>query len=392
MGILRVLLAVMVIIHHTDIPMHGIAVDGVTAVEAFFIISGFYMALILRGKYNFPGGTRLFYEQRYLRLAPIYWVTIIATLGIGAAYSVIGHTPRGKWVSLVQLVPHLSPSSLVFFCFSNLSMLGLDYHCFAALSGHPLAFHFVREGYNAPVPASRLLLILPAWTLSIELLFYLVAPFLVWRSIKFQAGCIIADLLLRSLAMTYLKLPFEPWGQHFFPFELWAFLLGSVGYQLLPHYERLVRHPGFLRGIITTGLTALLFFYGRIPLPEAGRRWVFLSIIALLVPLLFAVSRRDKIDRAIGEISYPLYLLHMTVIYAFVPVLEKLKGFSNVGVVLFPLGAAALAYWAIERPIERWRAARYQRVASRHLKPKLEAEVGATTELGPDSQPVPVRE
>ena len=32
--------------------------DGVVAVEAFYIIPGFYMALVLNEKYNFPGAIK----------------------------------------------------------------------------------------------------------------------------------------------------------------------------------------------------------------------------------------------------------------------------------------------------------------------------------------------
>jgi len=44
--------------------------DG-DAVEAFFIVSGFYMSLILTQKYG-DKGLWLFYSNRLLRLYPLY--------------------------------------------------------------------------------------------------------------------------------------------------------------------------------------------------------------------------------------------------------------------------------------------------------------------------------
>jgi len=55
------------------------------------MISGFYMALVLDRKYNFTGATRLFYQQRYLRLAPIYWVAVLITLAAAGVHTIMLH-------------------------------------------------------------------------------------------------------------------------------------------------------------------------------------------------------------------------------------------------------------------------------------------------------------
>jgi peptidoglycan/LPS O-acetylase OafA/YrhL len=59
------------------------------AVQGFYVISGFYMALVLNEKYP-PGraGYGEFISQRLLRLLPAYWFCLIAAIvleGIGAA-------------------------------------------------------------------------------------------------------------------------------------------------------------------------------------------------------------------------------------------------------------------------------------------------------------------
>src|SRR5687767_13772537 len=105
MGIIRLLLALAVVVAHspTAVTLHNWVLPGGIAVQAFYIISGFYMALVLNEKYTFPGSTKLFYQQRYLRLAPMYWVTIFITVGACAFYSLVGNRPAGKFEIWDQL-------------------------------------------------------------------------------------------------------------------------------------------------------------------------------------------------------------------------------------------------------------------------------------------------
>jgi len=76
MGIIRVALALAVVLSHLP-PATFHFVSGGVAVQAFFIISGFYMALVLSSKYS---STSLFYSNRLLRLMPSYFVM----MGVGA--------------------------------------------------------------------------------------------------------------------------------------------------------------------------------------------------------------------------------------------------------------------------------------------------------------------
>jgi hypothetical protein len=73
MGLIRVLLALAVVDFHAvrfassphflNLPW----INGGVAVQSFFVISGFYMALILSGKYA-GRGVFVFYRARFLRL------------------------------------------------------------------------------------------------------------------------------------------------------------------------------------------------------------------------------------------------------------------------------------------------------------------------------------
>ena len=75
MGLLRLLLAVSIILTHS-FPLFGYKeLDGIRAVEGFFVISGFYMALILNEKYTGKNRSYFLYlSNRLVRIYPVYWL------------------------------------------------------------------------------------------------------------------------------------------------------------------------------------------------------------------------------------------------------------------------------------------------------------------------------
>jgi len=73
-GSIRLLLALAVVFSHAT--ACGISmVPGHVAVQAFFIVSGFYMSLILNEKYK-NCSVLVFYSNRFLRLFPTYVVVM----------------------------------------------------------------------------------------------------------------------------------------------------------------------------------------------------------------------------------------------------------------------------------------------------------------------------
>src|SRR3954447_5357614 len=86
MGIIRLLLAIAVlIIMHSDPPPGFHMIGGAGAVQGFYVISGFYMALVLNEKYpRGAKGYREFIVQRFLRLMPAYWCCLLLAMLLGA--------------------------------------------------------------------------------------------------------------------------------------------------------------------------------------------------------------------------------------------------------------------------------------------------------------------
>src|SRR5258708_39536128 len=77
MGSLRLCIALSVAFGHFGMPL-GFPTSDI-AVKSFFVISGFYMALVLNEKYG-PGSYWLFISNRLLRLWPAFFVVLILSL------------------------------------------------------------------------------------------------------------------------------------------------------------------------------------------------------------------------------------------------------------------------------------------------------------------------
>ena len=77
MGLLRLILALNVVIAHAGGNIFKVtSVGGLISVETFFMISGFYMSLILTSKYKGLDKYGLFMSNRLLRLFPIYFTVL----------------------------------------------------------------------------------------------------------------------------------------------------------------------------------------------------------------------------------------------------------------------------------------------------------------------------
>jgi peptidoglycan/LPS O-acetylase OafA/YrhL len=153
MGLIRFLLAMAVVAAHSA-PILGLTlVGGKIAVQSFFVISGFYISLILNEKY--PAGTRgtlLFYGNRFLRIYPIYWAVLLLTAGAGTAVLLLF-----GWHSFVSNVSSLTKDfaadKLLFLIASNVGILGIDLSSFMRrIAGAPLACA-ARKWRNAPISA-----------------------------------------------------------------------------------------------------------------------------------------------------------------------------------------------------------------------------------------------
>jgi peptidoglycan/LPS O-acetylase OafA/YrhL len=365
MGLLRLFLAISVLATHLN---HGRGIFGLgflnggLAVQCFFIISGFYMALVLNEKYNYRGSYWTFIQQRFLRLYPLYFVVGILILVVEGAITYATSRPCGVYDVWGTGPRHVTPLSVGYYVLVNLTIFGQD--SLAFLSQDNVTGRLYLTPYTVPHATYCLWYIVnvPTWTLAIELTFYLVAPFLVRGPAPVQAAFLLASFALRSVCyFTLGPQSSVPWIYYFWPSTLFFFMAGSLGYHF---YKR--NRAGFEQFAATHAwifwiFGAFILAEGRMPFRDY-LPYLFVPAAIVVVPLLFAHTHRNKKDRLIGELSYPYYLIHYQVIVVAEYFLQR-----SHDAVFGPLcaaltfGLAALLYWLIEIKTERYREQLFQK-------------------------------
>ena len=140
------------------------------------------MSLILNEKYGAElFSYLLFISNRFLRLFPAYAIVLLLTLWLALMCRAFLH--RQSCVSPshgIRSRQSIGPSAALLIG-SQIFMWGQDIYLFFTLKHGALAFW--PRFYMAPQPLHPLLVIPQAWTLGLEFSFYLIAPFLVRRSI-----------------------------------------------------------------------------------------------------------------------------------------------------------------------------------------------------------------
>lgn len=354
MGLVRFLLAAAVVINHTG-PLYGLVMtDAYMAIKVFFIISGFYMALILTEKYSGPGQTRLFYSNRFLRLFPLYWVVLFLSLCVSLVFKFGLHTALllGPWQTWLG---KLSPATAAVLATANLTIFGQDILFFSHVT-EAGGLTLSADALYRATPAWFFLLIPQAWTVSLELVFYAVAPWLVRQKTGLLAALAGASFALRALVY-WADLPFDPWKQRFFPVECGFFLLGILAYRLYAALRPVAIPRATLWQVAGLYLAAILGYQF---LPGfMGKELYLYAATVLSIPFLFRLTRKMAFDRAIGELSYPIYITHWTVIM----VVEYACGRTRLPVIA--LVATVAVSWLLNRfvadPIEGYRQRRVLR-------------------------------
>lgn len=364
MGILRLFLALAVVLEHVAAPVGLRPLRGVEAVETFFMISGFYMAMILTEKYRGPGSHKLFWENRALRIYPVYWTVALLTALLWAASN-----RRFDDGSPLSVFKQLDGIGAWLVTLANFLIFGQDAIMFTG--GNPTGqLFFTPDFRTAPKQVWTFLLVPPAWSLSLELLFYVLAPFLVRRRLSVLAVIVGLSFALRAYLFFTVGYRNDPWTYRFFPTEIGFFLVGALAYRFYLRLQTWSFPRGFLTG---WALAFYLFLCLHQFLPEAAikgvaaKPWIFFVFAWLSIPLLFLRSKHSSLDRYIGELSYPLYIVHWTVITCVAILLSKLGlTHGRVGAtVAVSLLASVVLVHGVSNPIESVRRALAMRLQAR---------------------------
>lgn len=340
MGILRFLLALSVIASHASgigipmpksnaFPLWGMyLIDGRQSVALFFIISGFYMALVLNTKYK--NETLKFYLNRFLRLWPTYIVVFVLAFLF---------TPTGT--NILNLLKDCSFTTKAYVWICNIFILGTDSFWLLSLDNCHLIYHpaFINPDSNG----ATLLMNQPAFSISIEIIFYLMAPFILkslkktWLFFLVGIAYFIFIELTNNVNMVY--------QYHLIPSSFLYFALGALAW----HYTK-------MHTIELTNKKIILVFFACLGLMFIYTLFSMILILAFtfVVPKLFELTKHSKADRFIGELSYPLYVVHFPVLIC---LWNKGVATNIIGITCFSitLVISIIIHLALEKPIDKWR-------------------------------------
>lgn len=312
MGLIRYLLAVSIIFGHIPIS-NRLFLGAPMALESFFIISGYFIALVLDKKYRYSHRQiKNYLFNRFLRIFPVYWFILFLTILI-------------IWVSHILNISLFSSLILAFEQYKNSLMIGFMALLNLVIFGqdsvwyiwYDISNHIIRFTANFTTIHPRLdsLFLVPqSWALALELTFYCIAPFIISKGMKYIAIGFIGSLLIRIILYSY-GLNFDPWTYRFFPTELVFFLSGSLIY-LLNRKGKMVLPSGY-SGFVYLVFIGILIFYRSVPQFEFRNiyitQWIFYCVFAVLLPTFSTMFQRNWADSILGAISYPVFLSHVLV-------------------------------------------------------------------------------
>ncbi|MBT9329822.1 acyltransferase family protein [Paracidobacterium acidisoli] len=317
-GLFRLFLALLVFVHHTT----RFAI-GICAVYIFFCLSGYWIYKMYRGRYAATRRPYLTYlVSRAWRLLPVFALISLLTL----LFLYINGTLGAAWNATSPF--HFIVSNLFIFGYGTLPVKPID----------------------------------AAWSLDVEMQFYLVAPLLAallaWRRVSI--GWILLVAAAVSLASVYLHNPVSAVNYTLF------FLVGMAA-------ASTDWRPSGRVAVISAGGTALVIFLivvspfksvllaGAHPGPFsdwAPHANVILALFMAPYAIYTTTQKGFALDGMFADLSYEFYLLHGTAVawIATHPggVLHRL---ITMALSLIAVLAVSTAIWKFyDRPINRMRS------------------------------------
>lgn len=310
------------------------------------------MSFVLDAKY--AGRTIAFYRARIIRLYPLYWLTLAVTWLILLA--------ADPYPPLADVVASIDVTGWIVGAFSQLTFIGLEnmpLMCVLSLGGS-LCQALNLLGMAVP----------QAWTLGIEILFYLIAPLIAYLGWRAVAIVFLVSVAIR-VAIVAAGLGGTEWGRSFAPAEMAYFMLGMGAFAIYQKTKTSLPESRYVLIFSLSLAVVLIVTYEHYFVLNyvSNHLWLdtvldplFFAAFTLLVPLLFHATRYKKWDQLIGEWSYPIYITHWLALTLSGLLLKHVVVYSmwarfaiHMAVVL---AVAGIALIAVVRPIESRRAPR----------------------------------
>lgn len=370
MGTLRLLLALSVAFSHFRGPFT--IMDSRYAVQMFYIISGFLISMILDKKYG--DRTWLFYSNRAARIFVPYWATLLITIAVCLPQK------SGFAASIISCFGSFDFTTRFYLIFSNALIFGQDIGLFLGWSPEK-QLYLTSAFFESKPPVWSFQAIPQAWTVGLELWFYLLAPHLL-RSNSITLSLVAGSALVMHVFAFKAGFTRDPWTYRFFPFELTWFVIGALAYRLgnFKHARNFIAiMPRLLPAIAFFAALTVVLGWGRLSWISMwsyrttliGQPIGLLLLTAACCPLLFRFSLANQWDRKLGDLSYPIYITHYTVIW-FLGSWNMAPDFGVWRNVVLTIAASLLINYGIEAPLNRWRQLRITEGSATHSRTAFE--------------------
>jgi len=265
----------LVLLYHLSTPGFEFAYLGV---DAFFVISGFLMAL-LYGRMDDRAAVGVFYRRRLARLLPAYFCVLLISTVVAAAI----------------VLPHE---------YADTTRYTLWSAALAPNVGFWMDADYFDSAYFHPV--------LNFWSLGVELQFYLVFPLLVY--LHRRAPWLVLLIALASLTLFLLISEVSPKTAFFqTPARIWQFM---AGFYIAGWRPRML--PAGLGNATLPAVVGLILAAPYLPIDAA-----YLAVLVTVLTALCIVSRMtERVENStpaqflklLGKYSYSIYLVHYPVI------------------------------------------------------------------------------
>jgi peptidoglycan/LPS O-acetylase OafA/YrhL len=318
------------------------------AVDVFFVVSGFLIAGILLDTKEEEGYFRNFYARRVLRIFPLYYLYLLLTFGVTRL--VLGSAEYQSWM--------------------------------IERTGSPIWYLFYVGNFHIAFFGNDPIFIDSLWSLSIEEQFYLVFPFLVYRSSARQLRVVLLAIIFAAPLIRFGLYLIAPNNTHLIyaltPARADVLAFGALlAIEMRLNPERLRRLPA---GWIFVSLVAVIAAVYRINYFALNNTFVKVfgySISALtsfFAVYLVLINRERPSTRFfrlqplcdLGKISYGVYLAH-TPLMVLWKIAERYPLSMLLGRIVVTILVATASWYWFERPILRLKS----RFRSRHHPKQL---------------------
>ena len=323
-GLRGVAVALVVLFHARLLGFRG----GFVGVDAFYVLSGFLITRLLLGEIAATGSLDLvtFYARRARRILPAAIAAVVVVLACSAFVVAPLDLPA---ITVDATASGLFAGNVLF------AIRATDY--FASTTPSPF-LHY--------------------WSLGVEEQFYLVWPlFLLLAFRSRRPSLIICAACLGSLALAIVLTPvLAPWAFYGLPTRAWQLAAGAL---LAMHRPALSRLPSLALGVCAWIGLALLAVASTTLDPTAGYPGVAAIVPTLAVVLAICGSDRRGGPgrllalaplRALGRISFSLYLYHWPVLVLAAIAVGDLSVIERWCLVGLAVVVAAMSRRLIEQP------------------------------------------